>query len=766
MSSQGTMKDVLMNGDKGSENGVRITPSEGRTWLEKLLLLLLLMLLVAVIVLVVLLAQFTTSSGNAMCLTKECTSVAARVINSMDYSVDPCADFYEFSCGTWMKKHVVPSDRPNLFTYGVVRDDVSNTLKYLLEHTKDSHVAAVRKARDYYQSCMNESYIEKLNATELTSLLDDHLSGWPTLAGHPGGTWDETGFNLEDELVHFRTHGVVSLVRIYVGLDEKDTRKRIITIDEPYLNLVSRNFFFDDAHAHLREALLKYMVDLAVLLGADRSVAQRDMEAVMALDTDLANVSLSKEESRARSSRYNRMTIAELRQRFPTDGLMDWGRLIQRFLDSATDNITVTDEEPVIMETPKFYSNVFRILQQHGNRTVKNYMAWAYVSNLVIRLPQRFIEKNAAYRKARLKFTLSLVDKVQYGTSEKQSRWKTCSQSAQYDFGMAVGRLFVEEAFDEEAKHKALEMIHEIREAFYERLNDLDWMDEETKARAKEKAKYIKENIGYPDFILDDEELNEYYKDLEIDNLHYFTNTVNIMKVLAKKAMASLRKPMETDPKKWDVAPAVVNAFYSPLKNTITFPAGMLQPPYYSKYQPRSMNYGSMGWLIGHEITHAFDDTGRMYDKDGNLRDWWKPEAALKFQNMTSCIVDQYNQFIAPLSKIHINGEFTKGENIADNGGLTQSYKAYKNWQKRQGEVEPLLPGLKFTHDQLFFINFAQGWCGVTTVEREKDEIHTDAHCPGRFRVIGSLQNSYDFSRAFNCPLGSYMNPRNKCRVW
>ncbi|WAR15632.1 NEP-like protein [Mya arenaria] len=538
-----------------------VSSTHRRTCMEKVLALVLATFAIAVIVLAALLVQ-------NICLTKECTDVD------------------------------------------------------LLEGDKEAHVEAVKKARDYYQACMNETHIELMNASELADILTNELGGWPTLGSNAGGNWNESLFNFEDDLIRLRTLGGSPIIKIYVGTDEKDSGKKILMVQEPYLNLGSRDYFFKDEHEDVRQAFMTYMTNMAVHFGADEKTAREDS----------LEITLSKEESRKRDDRYNKMTIAELERQFPTLDVFDWSRLIQRLVQTATDNITITEEEHIVMETPKYYK-------------------------------------------------------------------------------------------------EALEMISDIREAFNERLDELDWMDPETKKVAIEKAKHIKEMIGFPDFILNDTALNKYYEEVTVDDKHYFTNTVEIMKVVAMKSLKSLRSPNEKDPK-------------------------------------GSMNYGSIGWLIGHEITHAFDDAGRMYDKDGNLQNWWKPEAIMRFNNKTSCIVDQYNSYVAPHANMNLNGEYTKGENIADNGGLQQSWKAYRTWKGRSKVNEQGLPGLDYSHEQLFFINFAQGWCGVTTAKRERDQILTDSHSPGRFRIIGSLQNSKEFSEVFNCPRGSYMNPEKKCHVW
>ncbi|XP_045162499.2 neprilysin-1-like isoform X2 [Mercenaria mercenaria] len=747
---RGLQEDVYL------ENGSSEKDTKKRTCLEKVLAILFVLALIVIIVLAAVLAVKMKYKGEEVCLTKECSEVAARVISSIDYSVDPCDNFYDFACGSWMKKHVVPEDRSNLYTYGVVRENVKVTIKYLLEGDLESEVDAVRKARYFYQSCMNETQIEHLDTNVITDELE-LIGGWPVLGTNPGGNWDRSDFDLVSDLMKIRVHGLSPFFQVYVGLDERDSGKRIITIGEPTLGL-TREYYFDKDQKKLREAYIKYITNIAVLLGADIDTAKSDMEAVFALDTLLANLTSTKLERRSRDDAYNKMTIEDLTQQYspPTSGhvKLNWHDLIQKVMAISEENITIDGLELVILEAPKYYKEVFKILEQQDTRTLKNYMTWSVVSRFVRRLPKRFVDEYEKFRK------------VRDGTTVKESRWKKCSHRTVNTFGMAVGRLFVREAFDEESKDKALDMIHDIREAFNERLSELSWMDEETRAVAKDKALHIREKIGYDDFILNDTALNDYYKDMDVKEDEYFGNMLRITKVWSRNALQSLREPYKKEDSRWETPPSIVNAYYTPLLNLISFPAGMLQPPYYSKYQPRSMNYGSIGFLIGHEITHAFDDIGRKYDKDGNRRQWWSDEAIQRFTNETKCIIDQYNKYVMPLAKLNLDGEYTQGENIADNGGVQQSYKAYQNWRTKSKQTEPKLPGVNFTHNQLFFINFAQGWCGVATKQFEINMVHTDTHSPGRFRITGALQNLKEFSDEFNCPVGSYMNPTNKCHIW
>ncbi|XP_060583095.1 neprilysin-1-like [Ruditapes philippinarum] len=595
---------------------------------------------------------------------------------------------------------------------------------------------------------MNETQIEALGISVMTDHLDS-IGGWPVLGTKPGGNWNESSFDIMSDLVSIRYSGVSPFIQVFLGLDEKDSGKRMIKIGEAKLGLTTRDYYFNAEHQNLRDAYLKYSINIATLLGADPDTANTDMKAVFDLDMQLANLSLTKIEQRNRDDAYNKMTIEELEHHYPTptEGhvKMNWHELIQGIMGLAEENITIEKSEPIILTVPKYYKEIFKVLEQQEVRTLRNYMIWSVVQQYVRRLPKRFVDELAEYRKAH------------DGTKVKESRWKKCSHRTTRTFGIAAGRLFIKETFDEESKQKALDMIHDIREAFNERLSDLEWMDEQTRAVAKEKALHIREKMGYMIFI---------YSEMEINKDEYFGNMLRITKVWTKNALKSLREPYKKEDSWWETAPATVNAYYTPLLNLISFPAGMLQPPYYSKYQPRSMNYGSIGFLIGHEITHAFDDVGRKYDKEGNRRQWWSNEAIQRFTNKTKCIIDQYNNYVMPLAKINLDGEYTLGENIADNGGVQQSYKAYQNWRQKSETKEPRLPGVNFTHNQLFFINFAQGWCGVATKEFEINMVPTDTHSPGRYRIIGTLQNNQEFSDVFNCPVGSYMNPEQKCHVW
>ncbi|KAG7268361.1 hypothetical protein CRUP_019571, partial [Coryphaenoides rupestris] len=333
------------------------------------------------------------------------------------------------------------------------------------------------------------------------------------------------------------------------------------------------------------------------------------------------------------------------------------------------------------------------------------------------------------------------------GTTSEYPVWRQCALYVNNNMDSAVGRLYVEEAFSPESKHLMEEMIADIREVFLSNLDELTWMDAETKKAAKEKAWAIRERIGYSDNIMTDQYLDNEYKDLHYSVEEHFENILQNQQHIQKKRLRKLRAKVNKD--EW----------------VSVFPAGILQPPIFSKGQSKSLNYGAIGMVIGHEITHGFDDNGRNFDKDGDLKDWWTGSSTQKFLDLSKCMVEQYGNFSWDLANgLHINGNNTLGENIADNGGIQQAYKAYQNYVRKHGE-EPSLPGIDLSNDQLFFLNFAQVWCGTHRPEQAVNSLKVNVHSPGKFRVLGSLQNCPEFAKAFSCRKNSYMVPDKICHV-
>lgn len=413
----------------------------------------------------------------------------------------------------------------------------------------------------------------------------------------------------------------------------------------------------------------------------------------------------------------------------------------------------ITEDESVVIYSPEYFDDLSNLIGQYvqterGKVTLANYMAWSVIQSLIATLPKNFRDASKVLRKALI------------GSEGIEVSWRYCVTDTNQVMGFALGSLFVRRVFQGKSKERAEEMIYSIRNAFKDNLPDLSWMDDRTRQLAREKADHINQMIGFPDFILNPEKLNGKYEGLELDENNYFENNIKVNVLSLRENMEKINKPANKT--EWEMTPPMVNAYYTPTKNQIVFPAGILQTPFYDLSYPNSLNYGAMGVVMGHELTHAFDDQGREYDKDGNLYQWWFNETLKNFEERVKCFVDQYSSY--KVDDSHLNGKQTLGENIADNGGLKAAFRAYEKWA--EVNPEPRLPGLNLTSKQLFFVGFAQVWCSISTPEALKLQVLNDPHAPAQFRVIGTLSNSHEFAREFNCPVGSNMNPEKKCVVW
>uniref|UniRef100_A0A8C4D919 endothelin-converting enzyme 1 n=1 Tax=Dicentrarchus labrax TaxID=13489 RepID=A0A8C4D919_DICLA len=509
---------------------------------------------------------------------------------------------------------------------------------------------------------------------------------------------------------------------------------------EPWLFLPSRDYYLNKtANEKVLVAYLDYMVELGMLLGGERSSTQLQMQQILEFETALANITVPQDQRRDEEKIYHKVTIAELQLLAPA---VDW----LDYLSSALTPLDLNDTEPVVLYAREYLQQVSDLINKTDRSLLNNYMMWTLVQKSVASLDQRF--ENAQDK---------LLESL-YGTKKSCTpRWQTCIGNTDDTLGFALGALFVKATFDKHSKEIAEEMINEIRTAFKDALDRLNWMDDHTRQAAKDKADAIYDMIGFPEFILDSKELDDVYDGV---NDSFFQNMLNFYNFSSRVMADQLRKTPNKD--QWSMTPPTVNAYYMPTKNGIVFPAGILQAPFYAHDHPKALNFGGIGVVMGHELTHAFDDQGREYDKEGNLRPWWQNSSVEAFRQRTECMVDQYSRYL--VNGEHVNGKQTLGENIADNGGLKAAYHAYRSWVQKSGE-EKRLPAVNLTNDQLFFVGFAQVWCSVRTPESAHEGLVTDPHSPPRYRVIGTLANSPDFSRHFNCPEGTPMNTGKRCEV-
>uniref|UniRef100_A0A667ZB17 Endothelin-converting enzyme 1 n=1 Tax=Myripristis murdjan TaxID=586833 RepID=A0A667ZB17_9TELE len=488
-------------------------------------------------------------------------------------------------------------------------------------------------------------------------------------------------------------------------------------------------------------AYLDFLVELGVLLGGSEETSRSLMEEILQFETTLANITVPQEERRDEELIYHKMQAKDLTTLAPA---VDW----IPYLNEVFAPVPLNESEPVVVYAKEYLQKVSDLITNTNKSLLNNYMIMKVVRKMVSVLDQRFQDAEQRFLE------------VMYGTKKSCTpRWKLCVSDTDSALGFALGALFVKATFTEDSKTIAENMVSEIKWAFEDSLKYVSWMDSDTKKAAKEKADAIYNMVGYPQFIMNTTKLDKVFNDVVSDL--YFQNVMQYYNFSARVTADQLRKTPNRN--QWSMTPPTVNAYYNPTKNEMVLPAGILQAPFYSRSWPKALNFGGIGVVMGHELTHAFDDQGREYDKDGNLRSWWKNSSVEAFKKQTQCMVEQYSNY--SINQEPLNGKHTLGENIADNGGLKAAYKAYVNWIKKNGE-EATLPALGMTNHQLFFVGFAQVWCSVRTPESSHEGVITDPHSPSRFRVIGTISNSHEFSKHFGCKADAPMNPKHKCELW
>nr|XP_056705971.1 endothelin-converting enzyme 2 [Euleptes europaea] len=682
--------------------------------------------------------QYNRDPAQTTCLTEACVIVASKILEALDRETNPCDDFYQYACGGWIKRNPLPDGRSKWSTFNSIWDQNQAIMKHLLENASfNSTSEAERKTQRYYLSCLKEQKIEELGSQPLMDLIEK-IGGWNIT-----GSWNQTTFMDTLKLVS-GTYRASPFFTMFVGADSKSSNSNVIQVDQSGLFLPSRDYYLNrTANEKVLAAYLEYMVELGTLLGGAKASTEEQMRQVLELEIQLANLTVPQDERRDDEKIYHKLSIGELQDLAPA---IDWLDFMSYFLSP----LELTKAEPVVVYGREYLQQVSQLISATDKSVLNNYLIWNLVQKTASSLDRRF---ETAQEK--------LLETL-YGTKKSCTpRWQTCISNTDDTLGFALGALFVKATFDRYSKAIAEDMIAVIRTAFEESLDQLDWMDAKTRQAAKEKADSIYDMIGFPEFILEDKELDDVYDGYEVSEDSFFQNMLNFYNFSGRFMADQLRKPPNRD--QWSMTPQTVNAYYLPTKNGIVFPAGILQAPFYARNHPKALNFGGIGVVMGHELTHAFDDQGREYDKEGNLRPWWQNSSLEAFKNRTECMTEQYSRFL--VNGEHVNGKQTLGENIADNGGLKAAYNAYKAWLKKNGE-EKRLPSVDLTSHQLFFLGFAQVWCSVRTPESSHEGLVTDPHSPDKFRVIGTLSNSRDFVEHFGCPAGSLMNPGKPCEVW
>lgn len=777
----------MAGADQYADAGQR---SGGRTFLEKLLLFLLLLNTGALIALAVFIgtnsSDITCSisdpsiSGSAsnggppthaptsaphgtsppaqatqpeVCTTKECVTAAANLIESLDERVSPCDDFHQFACGGWEANRQIPESRSRYSSFSSMGDVIDRQLRVLLESpSSGGEESYIQKAKDFYAACVDYDHVTSLGPAPVRQFLQE-LGGWPLVTSG----WSDMTFALDELLVKVNKYNILPVVWLYVDTDLMNPSTVKIALDQPDFGLPGQKYYTggDDNKKYIT-AYRTLIYKVAELVGfANATSAAEDVDQIIAFETKLANISATDEERRDPYSMYNPMTLKDTAGNYTIDHLFNMTNyVITTFGLPGVDIHDITERDVIINMAPGYYSKLVDLLKVTPKRTIANYVVWRSVLDNIGSLSPSFRSLYLDYRQ------------VVFGVRTELPRHSLCINYVNSHMGVAAGRMFLDKFFPTQAKSTANEMIDHLQSAFNAHLSDINWMDSKTKDQARVKNNAISRRIGYPDSTLNTTYLNTYYGKTGVSRSTFFTNVLHCKLRAYLDDNSRFRKPL--DKSRWSEPPQTVNAYYSPDKNQITFPAGILQPPFFQVNYPKYLNFGAMGVVIGHEITHGFDDEGRQFDQEGRLNDWWTPTTSGNYDSRAGCIVQQYSNFSITLGgKVyHLNGETMQGENIADNGGLKISYAAYKAWAASQPSPEPKLPGLKYTPEQLFFMNFGQAFCGLYRPESIIRLIKTDPHPPGQFRIQGSVQNMPDFGRVFQCPLGSKMNPALKCSLW
>nr|CAH0110462.1 unnamed protein product [Daphnia galeata] len=696
----------------------------------------------------------------AVCWTKECILSAAALMESMDETVDPCQDFHQFACGGWQKKNVIPRGHGSVSQFGLLDGRIQHFIKEFFKQNSTSFDSKpVNNTRDMYRACMNTvnsdnkitDAIEELGITPLVKILDSY-GQWPMTVSD----WTEDRFDWRKASASIRnTFGLSFLFEVSNFVDVNNTEISTLydivfdMLDQPSLGLPSFILRNNNLTSYPVEAYFTFISGAALAIrdaiggGANDTDIIRDIQEMINFHIELANI-LTLEEHRSKwnlTRIYNPFSLSELQswtdEANATEamGQINWYEHLTDIYSAA--NVTINRDEQIIVIEPEYLQRLVQLLDQTSPRRL-NFMMLSMGHSLC----------NLG---ATIDFVNYYINQTNFILDLFRQNW--CMKRVHRMMGFAIGAKYVETAFDPQAKTDMKEMILNLKMAFSSLVEESNWMDDETKINALEKAAAMTEYIGYPDWIANRTTLDLAYQGIITQPDKHFDNFYIAKRFMVTNNLRFLRFRTNRE-HLWISFPAVVNAFYYPMLNSIS----ILQPPFYGKGRLAALNYGAIGVVIGHEITHGFDHQGHKSDKKGHERSWWTSQTLDEFYKRKQCIIEQYSNFTVPelegTDAHHINGTQTQGENIADNGGLREAFRAYQNYVATNGQ-EKRLPGLeRYTPEQMFFLSYANIWCSNQTPENLEYRILYGVHSPGRYRILGPLSNSVEFSQHFQCPAG------------
>ena len=646
-------------------------------------------------------------------------------LNAVDKSIDPCVDFYRYACGNWMKNNPVPPDKSRWGRFDELYDNNIYILRDLLVQTQQpgQHSATEKMVGDFYASCMDEATIENKGTLPLQ----------PDLARIESM---KSKSDLVTQIAYMHQQGTPALFAFYGQPDMHDSNETIAYLDQGGLTLPDRDYYIknDAKSVETRQKYVEHVQRMFQLVGDKPDGAAAEAKTVLAIETGLAQASMDRTERRDPKKRDHKMTVTEIAAAAPNFDLVTY------FASNGSPKFSNLN-----VGNPDFFKQVNAQLDGVSLADWKTYLRWKTINGRAQVLTKPFVEEDFQFN-----------GKYMSGQQELEPRWKRCVKATDQNLGMALGQLYVDKTFGPEGKERTLKMVKAIEKAMQQDISQLNWMSDTSKKQAYEKLNAIVNNIGYPDKWRD-------YSSVTIRADNYAGNVQRAAAFEVKRQYNKIEKP--TDRKDWSMSPPTVNAYYRPPMNDINFPAGILQPPFYSVSLDDAVNYGGIGVVIGHELTHGFDDQGRKYDAAGNFRDWWTAEDGQQFEERADCTAKEYSNFVAvkdDKGEVKLNGKLTLGENTADNGGLKLAYMALTEILTHA----PVKPIDGYTPQQRFFLSYGQIWCQNVTDQEARKRVLTDPHSPGKWRVNGAVQNSAAFQQVFGCKPGQPMVSANACRVW